>query len=176
MQFYCTFFVIWIRVWVVKKSTNVFIQQLILLDIFMYSAWTVCSKNCGYGKTNFASQILIDSDSKCPNVICMYLQPTTKGRIMCKYFGNISQLENRLLIGWLARSTNQRPGFQLLMLPKHLHMIRPQVVASFITICNWSLTSINTVNQIFDETYRKFSSMDHTKYLRKYNYWYIRHI
>ena len=86
----------------------------------MYSAWTVCSKNCGYGKANFASQILIDSDSKCPNVICMYLQPTTKGRIMCKYFGNISQLETRPLIRWPSESTNQRPGFQLTYASKTL--------------------------------------------------------
>ena len=35
------------------------------------------------------------------------------GRIMCKCFGSISQLETRTLIGWLTRSTNQRPGFQL---------------------------------------------------------------
>ena len=48
-----------------------------------------------------------------------------------KCFGNISQLETRPLIGWPSGSTNQRPGLQLiyvsktLMLPKHLHMIRP---------------------------------------------------
>ena len=42
-----------------------------------------------------------------------------------KSIGNISQLETRPLIGWLARSTNQRTGFELtyvsnwLMLPKH---------------------------------------------------------
>ena len=48
-----------------------------------------------------------------------------------KCFGNISQLETMSMIGWRARSTNQRPGFQntivskILMLPKHLHMIRP---------------------------------------------------
>ena len=49
-----------------------------------------------------------------------------------KSIGNISQLETRPLISWLARwSTNLRPGFQLtyvsktLILPKHLHMIRP---------------------------------------------------
>ena len=53
------------------------------------------------------------------------------GRIMCKCFGSISRLENRPMIGWPSKSTNQRPGFQLtyvsnwLMLPKHLHMIRP---------------------------------------------------
>ena len=51
-----------------------------------------------------------------------------------KCFGNISQLETRPLIGWPSTSTNQRPGgFQLtyvsktLMLPKHLHMIRPVI-------------------------------------------------
>ena len=50
---------------------------------------------------------------------------------MCKCFGNICQLKNRPLIGWPSKSTNQRPCFQLtyvsktLMLPKHLHMIRP---------------------------------------------------
>ena len=53
---------------------------------------------------------------------------------MYKCFGNISLLETRSLIGWLARSTNQRPVFQLtyvsktIMLPKHLHIIRPFVI------------------------------------------------
>ena len=48
-----------------------------------------------------------------------------------KSIGNISQLETRPLIGWPSESTIQRPGFQLtyvsnwLMIPKHLHMIRP---------------------------------------------------
>ena len=36
----------------------------------------------------------------------------TKGRIMCKCFGNISQFETRPLIGWNSGSTNQRSGFQ----------------------------------------------------------------
>ena len=56
-----------------------------------------------------------------------------RGRIMCKSIGSMSQLETRPPIGWPARSTNQRPGFQLnyvsnwLILPIDLHMIRPLV-------------------------------------------------
>ena len=51
-----------------------------------------------------------------------------------KCFGNISLLETGPFIGWPASSTNQRPGLQLtyvsktLMLPKDLHMIRPQIL------------------------------------------------
>ena len=47
------------------------------------------------------------------------------------FFGNISQLDTRPLIGWPSGTTNQRPGFQLtyvsktLLLPKHLHLIHP---------------------------------------------------
>ena len=39
---------------------------------------------------------------------------------MCKFFGSISVLETRPPIGWLARSTNQRPGFQLTYASKTL--------------------------------------------------------
>ena len=43
-----------------------------------------------------------------------------KGRIMCMCFGSISQLETRPLIGSLARTTNQRPIFQLTYASKTL--------------------------------------------------------
>ena len=43
-----------------------------------------------------------------------------KGRIMCKCFRSISQLETRPLIGWPSESTNKRPGFQLTYASKTL--------------------------------------------------------
>ena len=73
----------------------------------------------------------------------------------------VSQLETRPLIGWLARSifwsTNQRPGFQLtyvsktLMLPKHLYMIRPQTHTYLLLIIgNYLSYTYHIISTCFD--------------------------
>ena len=66
-----------------------------------------------------------------------------------KSIGNISQLETRPLIGWLARSTNQRPGsrpgFQLTYASKTLaHDPAPKESCSLWHLTVWQISILTT--------------------------------